>query len=925
MQFTLEKLNERVTVAHKLVALILCTAVPLVVTSQLYLEKTKREREFSEKERVGVRYAEAVWPIIVNHAIPFDSISPRQTRKTLSFLEDASATHDPKLKLSSVSSPLLEELRAISKGQEAKRDMREKVVKKAEGLLLEVGDASNLILDPELDSFYLMDLVINRLPTLVSAIQDFTLIIDQAAANPSEEAEVQLVVAFGRAEQAFAAINSSAERAMMASKSPKLTAELSAQISQFEYAYEAFDKSAATTIAGLDFHDLTDRDLRIALNTGEGIANGARRVLATSDQTWRIAAAQLDGLLEQRLSKLEDERTVGLALTTLALALAALFGYAVTRSIVKPQRKLTDIMSVLAEGNSRVVIPFRTYRNELGEIARAVEIFRAAIVDREMLKLNLELERDDLEDRVLRRTAELDKARFEIQSEKQTLDMALQAACAGVWRLDTETRIFWSSPRAIEILGEAIHADNFEDGVWCSVHIDDRELARDLQWRALKEGNAEGELRHVHPDGKVVWVRSSMSVTDNNITGLVLDITDKKNQEQALGAAREQAEAANTAKSEFLATMSHEIRTPMNGVIGMASALARTPLRPDQREMLKVIGDSSDMLLTILNDVLDLAKIESGRLSLEEIPFDLGESLEAVASLYRESASQKGVSVILDAPAEHLGMFKGDPVRVRQIVQNFTSNAVKFTEKGSVTIRMRRLHAGVRIEIADTGIGLSDQQKSRMFKPFEQADNSITRRYGGTGLGLSICRNLAELMGGAVGVESTLGEGSVFWLEAPLDYIGPASAQEKGEDEVEVTTSLRILAADDNAINRLVLKTIFEQIGLEIELVENGALAVQAASIQTYDIILMDVHMPEMDGMSATRAIRQLNNSNANIPIIALTADALPEHVARCRAAGMTAHVAKPIKPEVLFAAISAAFDGEGDNAAGEDSDTAAA
>lgn len=926
MTFTFGKLQQLVTVPQKLVALVLCTAVPLIVTTGLYLDKTKQEQDFSEKERVGVKYAQAVWPVIVNHAIPFDAISQRQTRKSLSFLEDASAMHDPTLRLGSVSNPLMDELRAMSQAQSVDSGARERVVKKAEGLLLEVGDASNLILDPELDSFYLMDLVINRLPNLVSAIEDFTSVIHQAASDPSDEAEIQLVVALGRTNQAFASIESAAERAIKANKSPELAAELASQLEQFIFAEEAFNATANQIVRQLDFHDATSADLRRSLKSIDQVAINARRLLATTDQTWRIAAAQLDGLLETRLTELESARAAGLALSGLALALAALLAWAVTRSIVNPQRELTNKMKDLANGDSRILVPYREYRNELGEVARAVEVFRAAIVEREMLELSLEQERDELEDRVLMRTAELDKARFAIESEKQTLDLALQAAGAGVWLLDGQNQSFWCSPRAIEILGEAIQAEHFEDGVWRCVHPEDRELARDLQHRALTHGKSEGEVRHVHPDGKVVWVRSSMSVRGLNITGLVLDITEQKNQEQALSAAREQAEAANTAKSEFLATMSHEIRTPMNGVIGMASALARTPLRSDQREMLKVISESSDMLLTILNDVLDLVKIESGRFTLEEIPFDLGESMEAVLSLYRESTSQKGLVLVLDAPDAHSGIFKGDPVRVRQIVQNFTSNALKFSSEGSVTLRVRRTENGVRIEVADTGIGLNEEQKARMFKRFEQADNTITRRYGGTGLGLSICKNLAELMGGAVGVESISGEGSCFWLEAPLAYIGPAvPEQEMDESEASVSVELRILAADDNAINRLVLKTLFEQIELEIDLVENGALAVQAASIKQYDLILMDVHMPEMDGMAATRAIRQLGNANAAIPIIALTADALPEHVARCLAAGMTALVAKPIKPDALFAAISAALDGGQSEEIDEEGQTATA
>jgi CheY-like chemotaxis protein len=338
--------------------------------------------------------------------------------------------------------------------------------------------------------------------------------------------------------------------------------------------------------------------------------------------------------------------------------------------------------------------------------------------------------------------------------------------------------------------------------------------------------------------------------------------------------------------------------------------LKRTPLRDDQREMVNVIGDSGELLLTILNDVLDLAKIESGKFSLKSIEFDLSDSLEAVCALYQDSASQKGLALRTDIEEAAHGVFKGDPVRIRQIIQNFTSNAIKFTEKGEVVVRARRTATGLRISVSDTGIGMNEEQCGRMFRKFEEADNTITRRFGGTGLGLSICKNIAEMMGGAVGVDSVEGRGSTFWFEAPLPYVRESTGRgDVEQDEAEIAYDLRILAADDNAVNRLVSKTLLEQAGLTADFVENGALAVQGAQIQTYDLILMDVHMPEMDGMAATRAIRKLNNSNATIPIIALTADVLPEHVARCREAGMTAHVAKPIKPDILYAAISAAFE----------------
>ena len=389
--------------------------------------------------------------------------------------------------------------------------------------------------------------------------------------------------------------------------------------------------------------------------------------------------------------------------------------------------------------------------------------------------------------------------------------------------------------------------------------------------------------------------------------------------------ARQVADAANQAKSEFLATMSHEIRTPLNGVLGMVQAMAPDPLADRQRERLKVIGQSCEMLLAILNDMLDLSKIEAGQLDLDEIEFDLADLALGVRSTFEPLAAAKGLAFAL-AVAEGLdGTWRGDALRVRQILYNLISNAVKFTPAGSVDVRIEPADGGMRLSVTDTGIGVSPDQIERLFDKFVQADSSTTRRFGGTGLGLSICRELCAAMGGEIRAESEVGRGSRFIVELPLARVetsraAPVDPAADATPAIE-GAPLRILAAEDNEVNQLVLKTLLGQVGLEPVLVANGEEAVAAWEQGDWDLILMDAQMPVMDGTTATRLIRkrEAETGRTATPIIALTANAMEHQVAGYLAAGMTGFVAKPIQVEQLFDAIAAAVQGEpdGDAAAG--------
>lgn len=379
------------------------------------------------------------------------------------------------------------------------------------------------------------------------------------------------------------------------------------------------------------------------------------------------------------------------------------------------------------------------------------------------------------------------------------------------------------------------------------------------------------------------------------------------------------AAAANQAKSEFLATMSHEIRTPLNGVLAMAQAMTADALTKVQRERLNIIRRSGEDLLAILNDVLDLSKIETGVLELEMSTFDIEHLARGAVATFAHQTSKKGVGFgfVIDPAAR--GRYHGDPARIRQLIYNLTSNAVKFTEAGEINVVVGVCGAGLEFSISDTGTGIAPEQLDKLFRKFVQVDGSATRRHGGTGLGLAIARQLAQLMGGDIRVQSGLGQGSTFTVTLPdvcrVDMAEPvASAPGPVADAAQGVSRIRVLVADDNKVNQLVLKTLLAQAGIEPTIVENGARAVDAWELQNWDLILMDVQMPEMDGPSATRAIRarEAQTGRVRTPILAVTANAMVHQIADYTAAGMDGLVPKPIEIARLFAAIEEALDPPG-------------
>jgi PAS domain S-box-containing protein len=527
-----------------------------------------------------------------------------------------------------------------------------------------------------------------------------------------------------------------------------------------------------------------------------------------------------------------------------------------------------------------------------------------------------------------------------LQESETRFQLAIEGAEEGVWDNDLITGQMYHSPRMREMLGYSEAELPTTWKAWeAIVHPDDWSKMQVQMKQHLDQPELEYQvtMRLRHRDGSWHWILSRGRASHNadgvacRFTGTHMDVTERMQAEAelrkhrdhleelvaertaALSIAKEAAESASRAKSTFLANMSHELRTPMNAILGMTGLALRRASDERQVDQLNKVTTASKHLLAVINDILDISKIEAERLTLEQTDFVLGGVLENLRSLVGEMARSKNLAFTIDLRDEAAGlMLKGDPLRLGQILINLAGNAVKFTQAGVVTVRVRiddlqENAVRLRFEIEDSGVGIAAEDQSRLFTAFEQADGSTTRKFGGSGLGLAISKRLVEMMDGRIGVDSQLGQGSTFWFTANFQRLGqmtpdiaPSTTESAETQLLSDFSGVRVLLVEDDLINQEVSRCFLESAGLTVDLAEDGVAAIERAGEFDYALILMDMQMPRCNGIEATLAIRALLRCRYT-PILAMTANAFEEDRRRCIDAGMNDHISKPVNPELLY------------------------
>ena len=580
------------------------------------------------------------------------------------------------------------------------------------------------------------------------------------------------------------------------------------------------------------------------------------------------------------------------------------------RDYARPKRLLTNLTPMLI---SMVVV-------QLGASARLVqrgEPWRIAtvlattyLVFRVFRSLQIDLTR------ARREVAEAqDRAEADARTLREAHRIALMAeglAGVGHWRVNVSSgETVWSE----EVF--RIHGRDPAAGVPdLETQLNHFDVADRPRWRAgLKTAAATGEpfefeSRLTRPDGSVRDVVCHASVEPDangevsTLFGALMDVTEVRAREAALIDAKLRAEAAADAKAEFLANMSHEIRTPLTAINGFSNLLGELEnLPPDASLYVRRVKTAGMTLLTVVNDILDFSKLEAGHVTLSPQPFDLAPFLEDVMALFDDQARAKGLGLSLELDPDAPVALEGDANRMRQVVVNLVSNAIKFTEVGEVRVGVRHADGVLHVSVRDTGCGVPETKRESLFQRFFQADGSISRRYGGTGLGLSICKGLVELMGGSIVMQPAPDGGSIFTFHVPAQEAAPVEAGALAERAGPVACA-RILVVDDVAVNRELVRAMLHAVGHEVSEAASAREALRLTGCERFDLILMDLQMPEVDGFAAARAVRAQDSANRDTPIIALSADVLPEHVEASAKAGMNGHIGKPISPLELLGAI---------------------
>jgi len=643
----------------------------------------------------------------------------------------------------------------------------------------------------------------------------------------------------------------------------------------------------------------------------------AREHMAQANHHYSLAIRELQSTMSKLREHIQDEMSASLSYSSqqftrfIILSLTGVFimligGFGLSNRLFKDIQNIINTINQLASGQRAQPINIFSDKNfQLQKVGYALEKFRIALQ-----KLDIEIQQ-----------------RKEAEAQLKLSAKVFESTSEGIFITDQNNKIVAANPAFEKITGYCKAEVLGQNPNIVSSGLQDKTFYQKMWQQLLDAGHWQGVLRNKRKNGELWSSWLNINIVDDEVegtrhfVGVSTDITEHellentvRERTQELIQARETAENANQAKSEFLANMSHEIRTPINGVLGMTELLLHTKLDEQAQMLAKNAHLSAESLLSIINDILDFSKIEANKLRLDIKKFNLLELLENILIILKGQAHKKQLQLNSSVSEQLPTWVQGDDTRIRQVLINLLANAIKFTEQGEVFLKVdskeekNTEHVIVYFEVQDTGVGISKEKQTTIFSAFEQADNSTSRTHGGTGLGLAISKRLVELQGGQLHLQSELGKGSCFYFDIPLKIANP-SQTEKTENPASLSmqqlAGKHILVAEDNKVNQLVAKHMLIKLGLKVTLVDNGKLALEALKSESCDLIFMDCHMPIMDGFQSSRLIREHALIEADIPIIALTADVQQGIKEKCQQAGMNDYLSKPFKQKQLITILS--------------------
>ena len=882
------RLMNRLTYPRKFVLISVLFALPLALLLFFFIVQSANQINFGRKERYGVAYLRPLRGLLqatISHqqlardyAQGDTSVAQRllntQTNIETQFGDLASVDrrYGATLNATAPAERLVQQWTAL-KGQVLSIDgatsdnLHDDLIAAIRAQITLVGDTSNLILDPDLDTYYLMDTVLLKLPSSQTSLAETLAIADKHAGTAlSSNARAQILVLRGLVQSNTSALNAGLQKSFATTSDPQLQPMLTQPLSDTLAATAAFLASDSLETAAANVNQSTIRA------TGE-------TALLRSFTLWDRSSDALDTLLMQRIHRFTSRRTWVIGVTLVILVLVVYLWVSFYLAVMQTVRKLQTVSQQMVSGTMDELVSLEN-RDELGQVAVAFNNVGSALLAASM--------------------------------QRQAV---LENVADGIVTLDDAGLVRSFNPAAERIFG--LTAPQIIGQPVASIIPDLAVLLSSVKPNTPANEHSEREMLGLRPDHSTMPLDVALSTThireQTLLIALVRDITERKGVEQELQTAKDVAEAASRTKSEFLANMSHEIRTPMNAVIGMTGLLLDTSLSPEQRDYAATIRMSGDALLSVINDILDLSKIESGKLELEQQPFDLRECIESAMELLATRAAEKDLDLAYLVDNTTPATVIGDVTRVRQILINLVSNAVKFTPSGEVVVvvssqRIAGVHYELKFEVRDTGMGIPAERMNRLFQSFSQVDASTTRRFGGTGLGLAISKRLTEAMGGELSVTSSEGVGSTFSFTVQVES-APTPMRVYLHGSQPMLRGKRLLIVDDNATNRQILTRQAQSWGMwtqdaalpheALEWIERG---------DPFDLAILDMQMPEMDGVMLATSIREFRDGQ-QLPLVMLTS--LGRREADADAVDFAAYLTKPIKASQLYDTLVGIFAGE--------------